>query len=69
MPAPVADDFDVIYRELRRNRVLDMCVAAGLVAPCDVPREIFLAAGFSPAEVDALPPASRRWPILETELR
>lgn len=69
MTTHAADDFDVIYRELRRNRVLAMCVAAELTAPCDIPNEIFLAAGFTLAEIDALPSATRRWPILETELR
>ncbi len=69
MATPAADDFDFIYRELRRNRVLEMCVAADLAPPCDIPREIFVAAGFSQTEIDALPPAARRWPILKTELR
>ncbi len=64
-----ADDFDVIHRELRRNRVIDMCVQADLVAPCEIPIEIFLAAGFTELEVAALPSGTRRWPILESELR
>jgi hypothetical protein len=69
MTTRAADDFDFIRRELRRNRVVDMCVAAGLAPPCDVPDEIFLAAGFTPDEIAALPSIQRRWPILETELR
>ena len=69
MSTLAADDFDVIYNELRRNRVVDMCVAADLVSPCDIPVEIFLAAGFSQAEIDALPSIQRRWPILDAELR
>ena len=64
-----ADDFDVIRREMRRNRVIDMCVDAGLSSPCDIPVEIFLAAGFTREEIDALPSVQRRWPILEDELR
>jgi hypothetical protein len=69
MTTRAADDFSTIYRELRRNRVIDMCVDAGVTQPGDIPVEIFLAAGFTPAEIDALPSAQRRWPILETDLR
>lgn len=64
-----ADDFIVIQREMRRNRVITMGIQAGLVAPTDIPPEIFLAAGFTTDEISALPPSSRRWPILESELR
>lgn len=64
-----ADDFTVIHRELRRNRVIEMGIQAGLVAPADIPPKIFLAAGFTTDEVNALLPSSRRWPILESELR
>ena len=64
-----ADDFNVIHRELRRNRVIDMGVQADLVAPCDIPVEIFLAAGFTNDEIAELPAGSKRWPILESELR
>ena len=64
-----ADDADVILTNLRRNRVIERATAAGLANGATIPIEIFLGAGYSEAEVTALPSSNRTWPIMENELR
>lgn len=64
-----ADDVDTIFREIRRNRVVEAGIRAGLENGATIPTEIFLGAGFKQDEIDALPSGNRRWPLLEHELR
>jgi hypothetical protein len=63
-----ADDVDVIYRELRRNRVIEAGVSAGLTPGTKVPEAILLGAGYTPEEIAAMGVAST-WPILDADLR
>ena len=48
-----ADDFGVIRKEMRRNRVIDMCVDAGLrITVLGIPVEVFVAARFTQEEIE-----------------
>ena len=70
MAERAADDADMIYRERRRLRVVETCYRAGFGTNSQtIPDEVFLEAGFSRAEINSLPSMSRKWPLLESELR
>jgi hypothetical protein len=69
MPTPAADDFTAIRRSILRNRVIAMAVAGGLEPPATIPKEMFLAAGYTPEEYAAFPTHQTQLPIGETDLR
>lgn len=66
---PAVEDFTVIRRELRRNRVIEACVGASILAGQRIPDEVFWAAGFSKEETAALSQTTKTWPINDQDLR
>jgi hypothetical protein len=69
MATPAADDFTTIRRSILRLRVIAIAVAAGLEPSAVIPKEMFLAAGYTPEEYAAFPTHQTQLPIGETDLR
>jgi len=62
------DDADAIWKEIRRNRVIEACQRAGLETG-SIPIEILLGAGFTQQEIDALSYKEKQLPVSDIDLR
>jgi hypothetical protein len=69
MPTRAADDSTTIRRNILRNRVISMADLACLAEKTKIPKEMFLAAGYSEEEYNAIPNEQTVLPITETALR
>lgn len=69
MRSYAADDSATIRRNIIRNRVIAMATSAGLAVGTRIPKEMFLAAGWTEEEYNSLSALATQLPILETDLR
>lgn len=69
MAERAADDVTVIRRNLIRNRVIAMATRAEIPHGQKIPKEMFLAAGWTEEEYAAVPELAKQLPILEMDLR
>lgn len=69
MPNPGSEDFKFIRNELRRNLITEMCHKAQIKSGERIPDEIFLAAGLTKDEIDALSISTKQFPLNDTDLR
>jgi hypothetical protein len=63
------EDFDFIRRELLRNRVVEAVARGAMSAGTVIPKEVFVAAGYTEEEYARISDSAKRLPLGESDLR
>jgi hypothetical protein len=69
MRAFAADDSDTIRKNILRSRVIQRADNACLAPDTYIPKEMFIAVGYTEEEYARIPYAQQKLPIAETALR